>query len=195
MIVRIEDIRLRQSFRLRRGYDGQVGGQGRQKSEARRRKAVGFTLIELMVVISVILVLAGIIVGGAKYAQTKAARSRAQAEIATMETALEHYKSDNGVYPLSTAMRLNAQANSGSLYAALAGGPGNPKTYFTFKADQIRAISATETNIIDPFGSAYNYYCTQPVNADQTNNTSFDLWSYGPDGQNDTADDIVNWRQ
>jgi general secretion pathway protein G len=163
--------------------------------KARNTRRSSFTLVEMMVVIAIILVLVGIIVGAAKYAQTKAATARAQSEIATMEMALEHYKSDNGVYPPSTPTRLDAQDNSGSLYAALAGGPGNPKTYFTFKPDQIRAISTTETNIIDPFGSPYNYFCTQPVSAAQTNSATFDLWSYGPDGQNDTADDIVNWRQ
>ena len=38
---------------------------GRQKAEA------GFTLIEVMVVIVIIMILAGIVVGAAKYAQMK----------------------------------------------------------------------------------------------------------------------------
>ena len=155
----------------------------------------GFTLIEILVVLVIIMILVGIIIGAAKFAQTKAARSRAQSEIAMMETALESYKNDNGVYPRSTITRLDP-LNGTNLYSALVAGPNNPKTYFTFKPNQIRVISATSTNIIDPFGVPYNYFNPPPGGTDTaTNSTSFDLWSYGPDNQNDTPDDIVNWRQ
>src|SRR5881396_186273 len=65
------------------------------------RSPRAFTLIELLVVIAIIGILAGLILAAAKYAQTKAARSRAETEIATMETALEHYKNDNGIYPIT----------------------------------------------------------------------------------------------
>ena len=156
----------------------------------------GFTLIEILVVIVIIMILAGIIIGAAKYARTKAAASRAQAEIATMETALESYKNDNGVYPRSTITRLDAMHNCTNLYAALVAGPNNPKTYFTFKPNQIRQVNSTSTNIVDPFGVPYDYFNPPPGGKDTaTNSTSFDLWSWGPDNQNDTADDIVNWRQ
>jgi general secretion pathway protein G len=160
------------------------------------RRRAGFTLIELLVVIVIIMILVGIVIGAAKYARTKAARSRAQAEIAAMENALESYKSDNGVYPRSTTTRLDAVDNCANLYAALVAGPKNPKTYFTFKANQIRQVTSISTNIIDPFGFPYNYFNPPPGGSDTaTNSTTFDLWSYGPDGVPDTADDIVNWRQ
>src|SRR5271170_4348492 len=58
----------------------------------------GFTLVELLAVLIIIAILAGLIVGAGKYALTKGATSRAQAEIAAMENALEHYKTDNGYY-------------------------------------------------------------------------------------------------
>jgi general secretion pathway protein G len=156
----------------------------------------GFTLIELMVVLVIIMILVGIVVGASKYAIGKAARSRAQSEIAMIENALESYKSDNGIYPRSTLTRSDAVSNSGSLYAALVAGPGNPKTYFNFKANQIRAISATETNIMDTFGMPYNYYCN-PGAADQKSAATFDLWSYGPNNINDEGanDDITSWKQ
>jgi general secretion pathway protein G len=169
--------------------DSEVG------ADSRWLKATNaFTLIEIMVVIVIIMILVGIVIGASKYAQTKAATSRAQAELAVMETALEHYKNDNGVYPRSTTLRSDAINNCTNLYAALVAGPGNPKTYMTFKPNQLRAISLTATNIIDPFGAPYNYY-NNPGAVDQTNSASFDLWTYGPDNKNDTADDIVNWRQ
>jgi prepilin-type N-terminal cleavage/methylation domain-containing protein len=159
-----------------------------------------FTLIEILVVIVIIAILAAITLGGAKYAMTKAATSRAQAEIAAMETALEHYKNDNGVYPPSTTTRASGPPgsptifeinNSGSLYTALT----TPKTYMTFKPNQL-ASSGVTTYLIDPFGSPYNYYNPPaPTTSVWSNQTAFDLWSYGPDGKNDTPDDIVNWRR
>jgi general secretion pathway protein G len=154
----------------------------------------GFTLIELMVVIVIIMVLMGIVIGAAKYAHTKGATSRAQAEIAMIENALENYKSDNGIYPGSTATRSSPPAgteinNSGGLYTALTA----PKVYMTFRPDQIK-VTGGITYIVDPFGSPYNYY-NIPGALNQNNSVTFDLWSYGPDGQNGTADDITNWKQ
>ena len=147
------------------------------------RFMLGFTLIELMTVLAIIMILAGLIVAGAKYAMTKAGRSRAEAEIAAMENALENYKNDYGVYPPSTTTRFQVAAgpaglaeinNSVALYAALAGGT---KVYMTFKPNQIHLDAANKPYIVDPFGSPYNYYCTQPVAANQQNQATFDLWS------------------
>jgi general secretion pathway protein G len=156
------------------------------------RSATAFTLVEIMVVLFIIMVLSGLIVGAAKYAQTKAARSRAEAEVAAMETALENFKVDNGYYPRSGNPRpitTSINTNSYVVFTALAAGP---KKYMTFKPSQFHIVGVY-TNILDPFGNDYGYYC-YPGTLDQTNSVTFDLWSYGPDGQNDTADDIINWR-
>jgi prepilin-type N-terminal cleavage/methylation domain-containing protein len=59
----------------------------------------GFTLIELLVVITIIAILAGLTLGAGSALRDKAARSRASAEIAAFDTALERYKIDNGDYP------------------------------------------------------------------------------------------------
>ena len=58
-----------------------------------------FTIIELLVVITIILILAGLILSISSYVQNKGARSRAETEIAAMSAALESYKADNGIYP------------------------------------------------------------------------------------------------
>ena len=152
-----------------------------------------FTLIELLVVITIIAILSALVVGSSKYAWRKAATSRAQAEIASLEGALENYKIDTGRYPVSTSTRLCptcASNNSASLYQALTSVSG--KTYFPFKPAQIKG-----NGIVDPFGGFYNYYCRYPADASQTNKASFDLWSYGPDAVNNDGanDDITNWRQ
>jgi prepilin-type N-terminal cleavage/methylation domain-containing protein len=58
-----------------------------------------FTLIELIVVVAIIIVLAGLVLSTVGYVQKKGARSRAETEIAAMSAACESYKADNGVYP------------------------------------------------------------------------------------------------
>ena len=157
-----------------------------------RQRTTGFTLIELMVVMVIIAMLAAITIGATKYAWAKAANSRAQGEIATMESSLESYRIDNGIFPDSTATRNDFTNNCSKLYAALALGP---KKYFNFKADQIQVVSATQTNIIDPYGHAYNYYCAGGTG--YFNKATFDLWSYGADRINNegTNDDLTNWRR
>jgi|ERR1017187_948609 general secretion pathway protein G len=155
----------------------------------------GFTLIEILVVIVILTILVGIVVGAAKYAITKGQTSRAQAEIATMEDALERYKSDNGAYPSSDigsttrALAVNNAVNDSiSLYVALT----TPKSYMTFKPNQLKTVGGV-TYIVDPFGLPYNYYC-HPSAGDQKNPVTFDLWSYGPDNTSDTGDDLTNWK-
>src|SRR5712675_2860811 len=61
-----------------------------------------FTLIELIVVVGVITILAGLVLSTAGYARKKGARARAETEIAAMSAACENYKADNGVYPTNT---------------------------------------------------------------------------------------------
>ncbi|MEY2555301.1 MAG: hypothetical protein QOF93_445 [Verrucomicrobiota bacterium] len=63
------------------------------------RGEASFTIIELLVVISIIIILAGLILSTVGYVQKKGARSRAEAEIAAISAALESYKADNGIYP------------------------------------------------------------------------------------------------
>src|SRR5882757_10050908 len=63
------------------------------------RRYNAFTLIELIVVVGIIIVLAGLVLSTVGYARKKGARARAETEIAAMSTACENYKSDNAVYP------------------------------------------------------------------------------------------------
>src|SRR5215468_8828463 len=57
-----------------------------------------FTLIELIVVVGVIIILAGLVLSTAGYARKKSARARAETEIAAISAACENYKADNGIY-------------------------------------------------------------------------------------------------
>src|SRR5438445_10621229 len=66
------------------------------------RRYNAFTLIELIVVVTVITILAGLVLSTVGYARKKGARARAETEIAAMSAACESYKADNGVYPRDT---------------------------------------------------------------------------------------------
>src|SRR5215831_9131647 len=61
------------------------------------RRYNAFTLIELVLVVGIIIVLAGLVLSTVGYARKKGARARAETEIAAMSAACENYKADNAV--------------------------------------------------------------------------------------------------
>lgn len=67
--------------------------------QAKRLDARGFTLIELMVVLVILGVLAGLIVPRIMGRPEEARRMKAKIQIQSIETALQLYKLDNGSYP------------------------------------------------------------------------------------------------
>lgn len=80
-----------------------------------------FTLIELLMVIAVIMILAGITFGvftGVKNAQT---RTAAKAELAALTQALEQFKVRNGDYPWVDGDPSKAEENGKILFQALVG--------------------------------------------------------------------------
>jgi general secretion pathway protein G len=79
----------------------------RRKSQARRNTQAGITLIEMLVVVTIIALFAAL-VGPAMLKQGDKARvTQAHAQLNSFETALGAYKLDTGVYP-TTEMGLQA---------------------------------------------------------------------------------------
>lgn len=176
------------------------------------RRDHAFTLIELLIVMSIIIVLAGLILATSGYVQKKGYRSRAEAEIAAMSAALESYKADNGIYPTdSTTNALNPTTTdtrtyktaSVVLYRALSGDDDNDsmrscesKSYFAFKPNQVAPAVPPQVKvdyIRDPFGNSYGYSTMKASNpaAIAGYNPTFDLWSTC--GSTDVAQWIKNW--
>jgi general secretion pathway protein G len=173
-----------------------------------------FTLIELIVVVTVIVILTGLVLSTVGYVQKKAARSRAETEIAAMSAALESYKADNGIYPrdATTTDTLNAKdqinmtnyrAASQYLYGQIAGDPdfdGVPnstsKSYMQFKPNMLGTDNANKVYPRDPFGNSYGYSTIQTAtgNTSAGYNPTFDLWSTaGLTSGTDSTQWIKNW--
>ena len=88
---------------LRLMLDTSFSGAGRPPvSRRRQRDERGFTLTELMVVIFIIGLLATVVMINVLPSQDRAMVTKAKADIATLETALEQYRLDNLTYPAST---------------------------------------------------------------------------------------------
>ena len=135
----------------------------------------GFTLIELMVVIVILGILAGLIIPRIMGRPEEARRMKARVQMESMETALRLYKLDNGVYP-TTEQGLQA------LVEAPTGGE-LPRAW--------RKGGYLEKGQVprDPWGHEY-VYLSPGLHGD------FDLTSYGADGQpggEEQNQDVNNW--
>jgi|SRR5438876_1215874 len=164
------------------------------------RRYNAFTLIELIVVVTVITILAGLVLSTVGYARKKGARARAETEIAAMSAACESYKADNGVYPRDNPTpgytdALDAQQNgdptqsayqNASLYlfTQLSGLNQNQtpitgaRSYFSFKPQMLSTdTNGNVTAIKDPVGNSYGYSTANQSDATKGYNPTFDLWS------------------
>jgi prepilin-type N-terminal cleavage/methylation domain-containing protein len=177
----------------------------------------GFTLIELIVVTTVVVILTGLVLSTVGYVQKKGARVRAETEIAAMSAACESYKADNGVYPNnSDTNNLDARTNGDPtsptysqaslwLYKQLSGdssGSRSPtgKSYMEFKPKMLLPVggTGTVTAISDPFGNSYGYSTANQADPTKGYNPTFDLWSTcglttSPPGAADQNQWIKNW--
>jgi prepilin-type N-terminal cleavage/methylation domain-containing protein len=166
------------------------------------KRVASFTLIELLVVMAIIAILAGLILNASSGVWTKAARSRATTEIKAMGTALENYKTDNGLFPPATGLTTNSgysansldgnttayQTNAETLYTALSGQTNYNDTplsagpsYMSFKVGQLGNATAAagtaqpnSTYVRDPWGYAYGYSTGSVVGT--TTNAPFNGW-------------------
>ena len=69
----------------------------------KKQSQKGFTLIELIVVVTIIGILAGVAISNVKYAQTKARESALKHDLFVMRKAIDDYFADKQRYPDSLA--------------------------------------------------------------------------------------------
>ena len=181
-----------------------------------------FTLLEVVITISIIVLLASITIGGLKYYNEKAKYSRTEILIASIERALEEYKADHGYYP----QNVGATSYTEQVYVALYGdgaltrnpstgvvtittapdGTANNTTYLdtlnpNFKGKKLNVETSSPYCIVDAWGNRLRYRHNKPAGQMANPSQDYDLASLGPDGNGDfngtsdaaKADDIKNW--
>ena len=144
-----------------------------------------FSLIELLVVIGIIILLAGITLACKSFAARRADQAKTIAIMTEFETALEAFKSDYGYYPVQkTAGDVDFSQDAWKLFVNTDTNKRN-RPY-------MEGITPTD-KLEDAYGNPFQY---EYPNSDSSRNiTKFALWSKGPNGDKDTKDDICNWKQ
>jgi general secretion pathway protein G len=122
-------------------------------------KQSGFTLVEIMVVVIIIGLLAGIVVPNVMDNLDKANIQKARADFSSIQTALKLYRIDNFNYP-TTEQGLEALVTKPSLAPV-------PRNY--------KASGYLETITKDPWGNEYGY--SSPADGKE-----YDIYSLGADG-------------
>jgi general secretion pathway protein G len=116
----------------------------------------GFTLVELMAVILVIAVLAGLVLGISGLATRKAADGRARTDLQVLRNALEEYRIDYGSYPGADDDVFQTEAD------------------WENEAPELTNLAENVT-FVDPWGNVYRY--------EKQSRFAFDLYSLGPFGE------------
>jgi general secretion pathway protein G len=131
----------------------------------------GFTLVELLLVLVILSVLAVVVVPKFAGRSQQARVTAAQTDIAALETALGLFEVDCGRFP-TTEEGLQALIQQ-------------PADLDSWKGSYLTRAGLPK----DRWGNPYVYRCPGQ------HNNSYDLYSFGPDGQEGGGDDIDNWSE
>jgi len=129
------------------------------------RFARGFTLVEMLLVVMIIATLAALVLPKMVGRGKEAQVTAAQAQIAAFKTALDAFEVDNGHFPTSLQDLVQ-----------------QPHDASNWHGPYLDSIP------LDPWKHNYIYACPG-----KHNSNGYDISSPGPDGQEGTDDDIVNW--
>lgn len=158
-----------------------------------KNRSSGFTLIEMIVVLTIIMILAGLITGAATKAKQRAMIAQTKTMISGLETALGMFQTDLGGYPnsgnaslVTNLTTLGGSYTVGTTSYTVVATSGWSGPYINFKTNDL-----VSGQVVDAWGSNYSY--VRPgVTA---GSTYVDIWSNGPDKANNSGggDDISNW--
>lgn len=137
------------------------------------KKQLGFTLLEIMVVVVIMGMLASIVSFNVMGSKADAEVRKTRIDIKNIQQALDLYKLDNSRYP-TTEQGLKALIKKPTASPV----PKNWK-----KGGYVQELPE------DPWGNKYQY-----ANPGVHNPDSYDLYSFGPDQEEGSDDDIGNWQ-
>ncbi len=162
-----------------------------------------FTLMELLIVISLIAVLAGMVLAAMPAIIGKVKRDQARLVVQELEAGLSAYKLDNGWYPIH---RENSEEGGFVLYKHLSGDFDEDGVLDDVSDETKIYVEAIDWNtaknqsqqrvgklgdryaLVDPFGSPIRYLCEPPgAKNKKTKNPTFDIWSLGGADSESTA--------
>ena len=148
----------------------------------------GFSLIELLVVVAIIVILGGIVIGALSKIKDSQAKKLTQVNLRNISTHVESYYDDNQFYPVGETLITI------ELYKALSGdlsGQGEDPTEEIYWPDLLRKDSAIvgitrgQRTILDGYGQSYRYRSALDIDGNPNdlvkNDGAFDIWSIGPD--------------
>ena len=171
------------------------------------RRTAGLTLIEMMVVLFIMAVLAGIGFTMVPRLKQKGYEDRAAADLLVIQQGLEAYRAKFGDYPRTSALPGDISDSNMYLFNALNGriGPAGDlidirpmlnNALLTLEISELPHIVDEElktapNRVLDPWGNAYLY--DYRPRADNWDRFGYVLYSTGGDGQDDEGkeDDIV----
>jgi general secretion pathway protein G len=138
-------------------------------SPTNSRRQRGFTLVELLLVLTILAIMAGIVLPKFTNVGTHAKETAAMADIASFKTALSMFEVEMGYYP-------KGRDGLSALVFKPSGAPAKWHKYLD--VDKVP---------LDPWGRAYIY-----ENPGKHNPDGYDIYSLGKDG-NGGNDAIGNW--
>jgi general secretion pathway protein G len=145
----------------------------RRPSRARRNlrssARAGFTLIEVLLVLIILVIIGSLAVNVFTGTQDKASINAAKSNISLVRGAIDRYRLDFNKYPakLEDLWTKPSDASAAEKWSEY--------------LDPLKP---------DPWGNPYQYTAQG-----KNNPGKFDLWSNGPDGQSGSEDDIGNWEK
>jgi len=155
---------------------------------SRERNQAGFTLMEMLVVISIIAILAGLLMTGVTAARRNAAKRRMLMMLQRIAAAVESYELDFGDYPEGAG----DEVSGALLYLALSTEEMNGPYIELQQHELVDRDFDGVKEILDVWEHPVRYTHHRYYD-DAPGKGKFRVFSVGRDGQPDTRDDLTNW--
>lgn len=139
-----------------------------RRDSSRRRRRAGFTLMEVLLVLAILVILGSFAVMSYTSVMSDADRNAAKSQIGLFDTPIQRYYLNLKQYPPSLEALVTPPADL-----------ADPSKWGQPYMDKIP---------LDPWNRPYQYMAPG-----KRNPTKYDVWSLGPDGVDGTEDDIGNW--